>query len=282
MISLLLIVNGVLMFLAPVVAVWLIRRYRRMPWSLWGIGAATFILSQVGHIPFNGVVLRWWQPDPTRQFIPTILFLGLSAGLFEEIARYLTFRFWAKSARSWGAGLMVGAGHGGIEAVIIGLLFFNQLVNLLLYRAGWLDAALATVPPEQVELLDAAATTLFSLPWYEAMLGGVERVFAVCLHLCASLLVLRAVMSGKLGWLAAAIFWHAFANSGAVYLAQTVSPLAAEGFLLIVALLSLAFIFATRTPEPEPPPLEPLPPPAPVTLKPVPLDGDKLDESRFG
>lgn len=66
MISLLLIVNGVLMFLAPVVAVWLIRRYRRMPWSLWGIGAATFILSQVGHIPFNGVVLRWWQPDPTR------------------------------------------------------------------------------------------------------------------------------------------------------------------------------------------------------------------------
>lgn len=282
MIYLLLAVNGLLMLLAPLVVVWLLRRHRAVGWSLWGMGAATFVLSQVGHIPFNSLVVRLWQPDLTTQLIPYFIFLGLSAGLFEESARYLTFRFWAKEARSWGQGLMVGAGHGGIEAILVGLLFFLQVANLVFYRVGLLDTALKSVSSEEIALLDAAATALFSLPWYEALLGGVERIFAICLHLSASLMVLRAVTTGNWGWYAAAIGWHALTNTVSLYLAQTVSPLAAEGLLFIIALLSLGFIFAIRTPEPVPPPLEPLPPPAPVELKPVTFDAAKLDESRFG
>jgi uncharacterized membrane protein YhfC len=282
MIYLLLTVNGLVMLLAPLAVAWLLRRHRTVGWSLWGMGAATFVLSQVGHIPFNSLVARLWQPDLTTQLIPYFIFLGLSAGIFEESARYVTFRFWAKEARSWGQGLMVGAGHGGIEAILVGLLFFLQVANLVFYRAGLLDSALASVGPEEIALIDAAATALFSLPWYEALLGGVERIFAICLHLSASLMVLRAVTTGNWGWYAAAISWHALANTVSLYLAQTVSPLAAEGFLFVVALLSLGFILAIRTPEPVPPPLEPLPPPAPVELKPVTLAADKLDESRFG
>jgi len=282
MIYLLLTVNGLLMFLAPLTVVWLLRRHRAVGWSLWGIGAATFVLSQVGHIPFNSLVARLWQPDLTTQLIPYFIFLGLSAGVFEESARYLTFRFWAKEARSWGQGLMVGAGHGGIEAILVGLLFFRQVANLAFYRAGLLDSALVDVNPEEIALIDAAATALFSLPWYEALLGGVERIFAICFHLSASLMVLRAVTTGNWGWYAVAIGWHALANTVSVYLTQTVSPLAAEGFLFIIALLSLGFIFAIRTPEPVPPPLEPLPSPEPNIHKPVSFDADKLDESRYG
>ena len=282
MIYLLLTVNGLLMVLTPLAVAGLLRRHRGAGWSLWGMGAATFVLSQVGHIPFNNLVARFWQPDLSTQLVPYLIFLGLSAGVFEESARYLTYRFWAKEARSWGQGLMVGAGHGGIEAILLGVLFFLQLANLVFYRAGLLDRALQAVGADEIALVDAAANALFSIPWYEALLGGLERIFALCLHLSASLMVLRVVTNGNWGWFAAAIGWHAFANTGVVYLAQTINPLAAEGFLFIIALLSLGFIFAIRTPEPVPPPLEPLPAPEPVILKPVVFDADKLDESRFG
>jgi len=281
MIYFLLTLNGLLMILAPVLVAWLLRRYRSVSWRLWGIGAAAFILSQVGHIPFNSLVNRLWQPDPQADFIPLVLFLGFSAGVFEEITRYLTFRYWAKEARSWGQGLMVGAGHGGIEAILTGVLFFLSFINLALYQSGQLDAALSTAPAEQVALLDAAAQQMFSLPWYEALLGGVERLFAVILHLSLSLLVLRAVTRKQVVWVAAAITWHALANAGAVYLSQKVGPLAAEGFLALVAILSLAFIFASRTPEPVPSAPAPLPDPTPIVLKPVSLEEARLDESRY-
>src|SRR5687767_2247954 len=92
----------------------LLAAWRKVSWGLFAIGAATFILSQIGHIPFNLVV----QPMIGRasaglsqqgQLIVMALFLGLSAGLFEESARYLTYRYWATDARTWGKGMMLGA-----------------------------------------------------------------------------------------------------------------------------------------------------------------------------
>jgi uncharacterized membrane protein YhfC len=80
----------------------------------------TFVVSQIGHIPFNWLILERWELVPTdtavlSSLIIFALFLGLSAGVFEEGARYLTYRFWAKEARTWGKGLMLGAGHGALR-----------------------------------------------------------------------------------------------------------------------------------------------------------------------
>ena len=66
-----------------------------------------------------------------RDRIIYAVFLGLSAGVFEETARYLTYRFWAKDARSWSRGLMLGAGHGGSEAILVGALAAVNFVALL-------------------------------------------------------------------------------------------------------------------------------------------------------
>ena len=50
--------NGLLMILMPIgLGLWLEKRLR-LGWRLWWIGAATFVLSQVGHIPFNSGVER--------------------------------------------------------------------------------------------------------------------------------------------------------------------------------------------------------------------------------
>jgi uncharacterized membrane protein YhfC len=133
---------GLMIGLGLALGAWLAKR-RKVPWGLFGIGAATFVASQVGHIPFNSLILSrvldglgWADMTSTGSLIGASALLGLSAGIFEEGARYLMYRFWAKKARSWDEALMIGAGHGGVEAILLGLLTVYALVQALALR-GW-------------------------------------------------------------------------------------------------------------------------------------------------
>lgn len=119
--------SGMLMMFLPIaLAVWLIRKFKTH-WTTFFIGAGAFVLSQVFHIPFNLALLNPYMEqiglnmDPgTLSLLGLGALLGLSAGLFEEITRFIALRYWAKDARNWRDGLMFGAGHGGMEAMLVG------------------------------------------------------------------------------------------------------------------------------------------------------------------
>lgn len=124
MIAVLLAFNFLFMIILPIMLARKIAVRYRVSWGLFGIGAVAFILSQVGHLPFNWLILQrsgWFDGS---SLLVLSIFLGLSAGIFEGVARYLTFRFWAREARSWGQGLMVGMGHGGVvwSELVLGIL----------------------------------------------------------------------------------------------------------------------------------------------------------------
>jgi uncharacterized membrane protein YhfC len=132
--------DAILMIALPVgLGIWLERKFH-LGWGLWWIGAATFIFSQAGHIPFNigltALFKRGILPTPPVAWLPAFnaTFLGLSAGLWEELARYAAYRWWAKEARSWRRGVMLGAGHGGIEAILGGILVLVGFVNMMAIR----------------------------------------------------------------------------------------------------------------------------------------------------
>ena len=207
------------------------------------------------------------------------LFLGLSAGSFEGVARYLSFRFWAKEARSWGTGLMVGAGHGGIEAILLGVLGLINFTILLGLREGHFQGILASVPPDQLYLVDEQISALFGIPASMALLGAVERVFALLLHLSASLLVMQTFVHGQWRWLAAGILWHAAIDGVLVYVLLGWGAITAEFVLGGLSLISLGIIFALRQPEPVAAELEPLPELKP--LKPIELSADSLERSKY-
>jgi uncharacterized membrane protein YhfC len=275
--------NAFVMVAAPLALGSWIALTRWVEWRLFLIGGATFVLSQVAHIPFNLVALpqldklaAGWPPE--RQLLVTAFFVGLSAGLFEEIARYLTYRYWAKGARSWGQGLMLGAGHGGVEAIILGLLAAVNLIFIFGLQSGRLSLGLDA---EQLEQTRAAMATLFTVPWYDTILGALERLFALTFHLAASLLVLRAVVRRSAVWLVAAILWHALLDAAAVYAAEQWSIYAAEAAVGVAALISLLIVVALRQPEPTPPPIVPLAPPQPVLAAPAELGAEQLERSRY-
>lgn len=246
-ITALLLLNFLLMITLPILlARWIQQRYRP-GWAFWGMGAATFVLSQVGHIPFNLVVQQLgWLPgdvDAWGNLVITAVFLGLSAGIFEESARYLTYRFWAKDARVWKKGLMLGAGHGGIEAILVGLLGLVNFGVLLAIRNGTL---LDVIPAEQLPLVEQQIEAMFGLPWYMTLLGAVERIFAISFHLSASLLVMQVFVRGQLRWLWAAIGWHTLINALAVITVTRWGAVAAEVSTGLIAVLSIVIILRLR------------------------------------
>lgn len=279
----LLTMNSLLMISLPTALAWLIHRQRGAAWRLFWIGAGTFILSQVFHLPFNALffssISSWLESLPEMTGITiTAVLLGLSAGVFEEGARYLTYRFWAKEARTWGRGLMLGAGHGGIEAIIFGVIAGANFVFLLGFRAGFFQSL---IPPEQSAEIALVAENLFNSPWYDLLLGAFERMFTLCLHLALSLMVMQVFTRGGLIWLFLAIGWHALVDAVSVFALRIYGPYVTEGLVALAGIISLIVIFALKDPEPVELEPENLPEAGPASPINVPTTETKLDESKY-
>jgi uncharacterized membrane protein YhfC len=280
-------INALVMIGAPIgLGVWLTRRYR-LEWGLFWAGVITFVLSQVGHIPFNLILTALFkngtlsQPLPAYQLVFNALLLGLSAGLWEEGSRFLAYRYWAKDARSWSRGLLLGAGHGGIEAVLLGvlaLLGYFQLATL-----HGIDLA-QVIGPDQLDLAHQQVQAYWTAPWYMTLLGAVERLFTLALHLSLSVMVLQVFICHQPGWLLAAVTWHALADAAGVYTLVRFGALWAEALIGGFALASLAIIFSLRRLEAPAPAVDQLPPSEPpptITIHPMEITPENLDNTRY-
>jgi uncharacterized membrane protein YhfC len=211
-----LVVQLPLMIVFPIVLGFTLRRRLQVPMSVWLIGALAFVVSQMVHLPLN-FALGLLGPPRGVALLPRPVIgvvAGLSAGVCEESARWLALRFLLKDRRSWKDGLQFGAGHGGIEAILFGGLVLIGLVNVLLAPYA---AALGLNADDQAALRHAARQ-YWATPALHAFLGGYERLCAMAFHVGASVIVLRGVVRGKIGYLFAAILLHAALNFPIVYL----------------------------------------------------------------
>jgi uncharacterized membrane protein YhfC len=277
--------NGILMIAMPVgLAIFLIRRWK-LGARLWLIGAGTFILSQVGHIPFNALATLALNRTPLAHMTPeaqlifNACFLGVSAGLFEELFRYGMFRWWVKDARSWRKGVLTGAGHGGAEAILLGMIVLYAFLQFATLR----NADLSTlVPADQLALAQKQIAAYWSMTWYNSLLGAMERLFAIPTQIALAVLVLQTFTRRQWFWVWLAVLYHAALDGSAVYLAPHLGVLPTEALIGGFGVLSMILIFVLRRPEPppteEPPPAAPVPrlPPRPVEATP-----DDLDQSRY-
>jgi uncharacterized membrane protein YhfC len=282
--------NSFLMIAIPLALGAFLARRLGLTWRLFGIGAATFAISQLFHLPFNAWVLspaleRLGLVGNTQGVPPAtaLLLYGISAGVFEEGARYLTYRFWLRQSRDWKQALMFGAGHGGFEAILLGLVAFYAFFQALALR----EADLTTiVPPEHLVLAQQQLQLYWSAPWHASLLGALERALTICLHIALAAIVLQAITRRNLLWLGLAVAWHALANTCVLLAFSKAGAYAAEGLLVIFALLSLAALFALRRKPVHPT----LPSIAPRTTAGIALENspgledlppERLEESRY-
>lgn len=239
------------MIILPIVFAFYLTRKLSLSWKLVLAGALTFIASQILHIPLVSGLTAYFQ-SPGAPVIPTAwhplfngILLGLLAGIFEETARWVLYKFFLKNAKTWQEGVLVGAGHGGVEAVILGGLGLASVVSMILMRNAN-DLSAFGISADQMELAKQQIAAFWSAPIYMAFLGLVERVFAVTLHLSLSVMVLYSVAYKKPIWFWLALLWHAIVDALAVYLMPSLGALGIEGVVGICAIVSLFILFRMR------------------------------------
>lgn len=228
------------------VAFWVRRRYGAV-WSSFFWGALTFVLSQLLRIPlllvFQTVVnpraAEWSEPT---LFWTNLVILSLTAGIFEEGARYLVLSRLAKNVRTGSEGIMYGVGHGGVEAMlIVGGAAVTAMVLLL--NGDAMLAQVEEVSPEQAELLAAQIQQLRETPWWMALVAIWERAMAILFHVALSLLVLLAVKRRSFSILLGAMLIHAFYNGAALIGLRLGDVLGAE---IVITLFALAPLYLLR------------------------------------
>ena len=276
--------NGLLMIGMPVgLAIYLTRRWK-FGGRIWWVGAATFVLSQIGHIPFNLLVSKPLNQSgmvawsPTAQLIFNAIFLGLSAGVFEEGARFLVLRFWLKDSRSWRKGVLFGAGHGGAEAIIIGAFTLYSFLQLATFR----NADLSKIfPATQLALAQQQVNTYWSTTWYNSLLGALERFLSIPSQIAMAVLVMQVFIRKNILWLLAAIVYHTLLDAVGVFGLRYISPIGLEGVIGVFAILSVVIIFLLRQPEPAEDNLPGAPEPFIPPVVPLEETPENLEKTRY-
>lgn len=183
------------------------------------LGIITFLIFQVfTRIPLLQLVLPnqvWYILFTYEHPLLYLFLLSLSAGLFEEIGRYLIMKKWL-SKGSFMEVFTFGIGHGGIESILI--------VGL------------------GVMLSDVSSVDDFSL-----IMGGVERVFAMCMHVAFTFLVYTQISKRQKYGLVLSILAHTFVNFIAVYLMSLgYGILTVEISLLVMAVIAVIYVMYER------------------------------------
>lgn len=230
------------MIILPIILWFYFTRKFTLPWKLVLAGGLTFIASQILHVP---LVLAMGSSLKSVSLLVNAVILGLLAGVFEETARYILFKFILKNSRSWKEGLLVGLGHGGTEAVLIGIFAALAFVNMMIYRNVDLSTV-PSIPADQLELARQQVAAYWSAPAYMALMGFFERIFAMTLHVSLSVMVLYGLAYHKPVWFWLALLWHAFVDAVAVYVSQQVGILEVEGMVAVFAIISLWIVFKLR------------------------------------
>ncbi|WP_297992232.1 YhfC family intramembrane metalloprotease [Anoxybacillus sp.] len=220
------------------------RKKSWLSWKAFGVGLLIFVLfSQVLEKVVHMLVV-----DPSGTSLKGInnawafvAYGALTAGVFEEMGRYVGFRFMLKNNRTYGDGLSFGLGHGGMEAVLIGgVSAINMMVISHLVQTGQFEQIASSLPATQVEMLK----TMLNQPDWMYVLGGIERTFAIAIHVALSLLVLYGVRKGQFRYIIYAILAHAFIDvAPALYQVKIISNVwVIETIFVFFAIASLVFI----------------------------------------
>ena len=127
----------------------------------------------------------------------------LLAGVFEEVGRYLAFRFLLKRYTNRQDAVTYGIGHGGIEAILVlGLTAINNIAIAQLVTSGSIETITNGLTGVQLDQVQAQIAAVASFGAANLLLGLAERAIAMTLHISLSVVVFRAVRQRAAQYLA--------------------------------------------------------------------------------
>ncbi len=167
-----------------------------------------------------------------------LVILALTAGLFEEVGRYVGYRlFMGRETKTWSKAVMFGLGHEGLESIVLvgGQIVIYLLVITLLstINVNHLPAAQRQSDIQQIAFING-------LPIWYPLQAAWGRLWSFPLQVSLSVIVLQVFRRKRMRWLLLAILFHAlvdFLTAAMIQIWGPYSPIA----LLINALLLCLF-----------------------------------------
>lgn len=177
----------------------------------------------------------WYSSYALQHSALTAIFIAVSAGLFETVARYVGLKFLLKNKLNRINGVAYGIGHGGIEAIlIVGLSYAANIVYSILINTGQVSSAIL---PQLISTSPALFLT-----------AGIERVFAMMFHIAAALLVAYGILYHKKIYIFASFLFHSILDCGAVLLQENLVEIwIIELWVALIGLISLIFIIKSKS-----------------------------------
>jgi uncharacterized membrane protein YhfC len=246
---------GTVVFVIAYPLVLAIVAHRRLyvGWRYVAYGAIVFFIFQLAtRVPvvqaIQSAIGEQLKASQTLMWAWLVL-LALTAGLFEEVGRYVGYRvFMRREDKTWPKAIMYGLGHGGLESIVlVGGLTLVGLINLWSIAAG----GLTQLPEDQRTLAAQQLQVINSQPGWAALLSAWERLWTVPIQVAFSVIVLQVFRRGKLIWLLWAVLGHAFVDLVAVGLQQllgtgTGSSLVIEGVVGVFGLIAVWIVWRLR------------------------------------
>ncbi len=177
------------------------------------------------------------------------LYGGAMAAIFEEFGRLIVMKTALKNNFDNDKNaLMYGAGHGGIEMIVIlglsmitNLMYSSQINN---HTLAPIYEAVKLVPEDQGTAVFESLITLTETAPGLFLLGIAERIPALALHVALSALVWKAVKEEKYGYFILSLAFHFIADFVTVLVAGSLSNiLAAEAVIVAVCLILTLVVF---------------------------------------
>lgn len=230
-------------------AIFLLAKLKRYAVRPILVGILVFLVMQmVVRIPLVMFVLPRTPAfaELMRYPISYGLFLGFTAGLAEEVGRWLGYKTLLHKRTDWETGVACGVGHAGLEAVmLVGLVNINDLIYALRINGGTFGEFAVELGPN---LAHRIFTHLVRLEPLTAAMAGFERISVFFIQIAFSLMVLYGIKTKNALWLALAIFAHTFVDAPIVILPKVAifNIYQIELFLGGCALLSLWYIVKPR------------------------------------
>ena len=201
----------------------------------------------------ESIVHNIFLPTPVGKTVQNNILMfaiygGLMAGLFEETGRLVAFKTVMKQFRDKDINaLMYGAGHGGFEAMaILGITMISNIVMSIMINSGTIGTVTSALPAESVDVFIEQIQPLTTIAPAAFLLGIVERILAITIHMALSVLVWFGVKNNKLRMYVLSMLIHAVFDAVTVLIAK--SGIAGAEYIteVVIAIMVVITVFFAK------------------------------------
>ncbi|HBN83926.1 MAG TPA: hypothetical protein DDZ89_08790 [Clostridiales bacterium] len=229
-------------FALPILLIWRFNQKYKMKPEMFAAGFIVYLLF--GMILKNPFLRAITENEQYTSFLSTpvvfALLLGLSAGLFDEVGRFIYYRVFVRDHMTWENGVALGLGFASLEAMVVtGGGYAQRIMFTIMYNLGRYSAVENN--PDIISLVEELQNT----PAITHFFAGFERLCMFVIHAAFSLLTMYAAKRGRLSLLLFSTLIHGVAMSLYVYLNEPV-PYTWVSQLVLLAIAVAGYLFVIK------------------------------------